>query len=71
MNRKIAGEEADLIWRKRRLIIEIDGGPFHLDVGEDLRKQQIWERAGYTVRRIPSDAVWNEPARLVALTERR
>ncbi len=26
-----------------RLIIEIDGGPFHLDVGEDARKQAVWE----------------------------
>ena len=28
VNVKVAGEEADLVWRKWRLIIEIDGGPF-------------------------------------------
>jgi|SRR5215207_1683665 len=34
---RIAGEEADLSWPASRLIIEVDGGPFHLDVGEDAR----------------------------------
>ena len=57
LNRRIAGEEADLSWRSERLIIEIDGGPFHLDRGEDARKQSNWERAGWTVERIPSGEV--------------
>src|SRR4029079_10619561 len=43
LNYRIAGEEADLSWPAERLIIEIDGGPFHLDIGEDARKQAIWE----------------------------
>ena len=46
LNHRIAGEEADLSWPRYRLIIEIDGGPFHLDVGEDARKQTIWEQLG-------------------------
>ena len=33
LNVRIAGEEADLSWRAPKLIIEIDGRPFHLDVG--------------------------------------
>ena len=57
LNRRIAGEEADLSWRSERVIIEIDGGPFHLDRGEDARKQEIWERAGWTVLRVPSGEV--------------
>src|SRR5262249_42187384 len=39
LNRRIAGEEADLSWREFRHIVEIDGGPFHQDRGEDARKE--------------------------------
>jgi very-short-patch-repair endonuclease len=67
LNVPIAGEEADLSWAARRLVIEIDGGPFHLDVGEDARKQARWETAGWTVRRIGSDDVYGRPERLLAL----
>ncbi|HEY1357297.1 MAG TPA: DUF559 domain-containing protein [Thermoleophilaceae bacterium] len=67
LNCDVAGEEADLSWPAERLIIEIDGGPFHLDAGEDARKQAIWEGAGWTVRRIDSDRVYDSPGRLLAL----
>lgn len=67
LNVRIAGEEADLSWSARRALIEVDGGPFHLDAGEDARKQACWERAGWTVRRIGSDDVYAAPERLVAL----
>jgi hypothetical protein len=67
LNVHIAGEEADLSWPGPRLIIEIDGGPFHLDVGEDARKQASWEEAGWTVRRIPSADVYERPHRLLSL----
>lgn len=67
LNHRIAGEEADLSWPSERLIIEIDGGPFHLDKGEDARKQRTWEAAGWVVRRLPSGAVYETPARLLAL----
>lgn len=67
LNHRIAGVEADLSWRTERLIVEIDGGPFHLDIGEDAHKQARWEAAGWTVRRLPSDHVYEEPDRLVAL----
>jgi hypothetical protein len=70
LNVRIAGQEADLSWRGLRLIIEIDGGPFHLDSGEDARKQRIWEAAGWTVRRIPSDDVYEGAERLLALAPR-
>jgi hypothetical protein len=68
LNDRIAGEEADLSWREYRLIIEIDGGPFHLDVGEDARKQALWEAAGWEVRRIDSDDVYERPHVLLALS---
>jgi hypothetical protein len=67
LNVRIAGEEADLSWPASRLIIEIDGGPFHLDRGEDARKQARWERAGWTVRRISADAVYERPQGLLDL----
>jgi hypothetical protein len=67
LNVRIAGEEADLVWRRLMLIIEIDGGPWHLDAGEDARKQALWEGAGYEVRRIPADGVYDHPPRLLAL----
>jgi Protein of unknown function (DUF559) len=67
LNVKIAGEEADLSWRCNRLIIEIDGGPFHLDGGEDARKQACWEGAGWTVRRLSADDVYERPDRFLEL----
>jgi hypothetical protein len=67
LNRKVGGEEADLSWQAQQLIIEIDGGPFHQDVGEDARKEAVWRAAGWTVLRIPSDDVYDAPERLLAL----
>ena len=65
LNRRIAGEEADLVWPRERLIIEVDGRPFHLDAGEDERKQRVWEQAGWSVRRVASDEI---EERLLSLT---
>lgn len=66
LNVLVAGEECDLSWPSGT-IIEIDGGPFHLDAGEDARKQACWEAAGWVVRRIDSDDVYERPNRLLAL----
>jgi hypothetical protein len=65
LNYRIAGEEADLSWGDVRVIVEIDGGPFHLDVGEDARKQAAWEGAGWAVRRLTSDDIYEHPERLL------
>jgi Transcriptional regulator, AbiEi antitoxin/Protein of unknown function (DUF559) len=67
VNAKFAGEEADLAWPTSKLIVELDGPQFHLDAAEDLRKQRIWESAGWTVRRLPTDDVYLHPDRLLAL----
>ena len=67
LNVRIAGEEADLSWPAHRLIIELDGPQYHLDRGEDDRKRACWEAAGWTVRRMPSPAVVDQPQRLLAL----
>jgi predicted transcriptional regulator of viral defense system len=66
LNEKVAGEEADLSWVAERLIIEVDGGPFHQDVGEDVRKEAVWHAAGWRVVRIPSDDIYDAPQRLLA-----
>lgn len=68
LNVKVAGEEADLVWRREKLIIEIDGGPYHQDVGEDARKEAAWHGAGWRVERIPSDDVYDSPAALLSLS---
>jgi predicted transcriptional regulator of viral defense system len=67
LNVAIAGEEADLSWAASQLIVEVDGKPFHLDFGEDARKERAWRAAGWVVRRISSDDVYKRPARLLAL----
>jgi hypothetical protein len=67
LNHPVAGEEADLSWPAEQLIIEIDGGPFHQDVGEDARKEAVWRGAGWTVLRLPSDDVYDDPQRLLTL----
>ena len=70
LNVDIADEEADLSWPRKRLIIEIDGGPFHQDVGEDARKEAAWRNAGWTVRRIDSNDVYENPNRLLSIAPR-
>jgi very-short-patch-repair endonuclease len=67
LNVKVAGEEADLSWPRYRVIVEIDGGPYHQDVGEDARKEAAWTSAGWDVRRLPSDDVYEQPRLLLAL----
>ena len=67
LNARIAGEEADLSWPSYRLIVEVDGKPFHLDVGEDARKEALWRAAGWTVRRLSSDDVYERPSRLLRI----
>lgn len=67
VNTRAARVEADFHWPQYRLIIEIDGPQFHQFADEDARKQAIWERAGNTVRRIPSDDIYHHPDRLISL----
>jgi hypothetical protein len=71
VNELIAGEEADLSWPHHRRIIEIDGPQYHQINSEDARKQQIWERAGFSVERISSDDVYASPELLIRLAPHR
>jgi hypothetical protein len=68
LNSDIEGEEADLPWpQPKKRIIEIDGPQYHRFKDEDARKQRIWEAAGWTVRRISSDAVFDQPETFLEL----
>jgi hypothetical protein len=67
VNHRVAGEEADLVFLRRREIIEIDGPQFHRFSDEDERKQAKWEAAGFRVIRLPSWEIYNRPELLAAL----
>jgi hypothetical protein len=67
VNARVGGEEADLVWTGRRVIVEVDGPQYHRFPEEDARKQRAWRAAGYVVRRVKSDAVYRAPADLLAL----
>ena len=68
VNVRVGGEEADLVWRDRRLIVEIDSKEFHQFPDEDARKQARWEEVGFTVRRVAANDVYFHPGRLLAAT---
>jgi len=67
VNERIAGEEADLSWPGARVIIELDGPSYHVLRDTDIRKMKAWRAAGFDVRRLPTDAVYQAPERLLAL----
>jgi very-short-patch-repair endonuclease len=70
INVRIAGEEADLSWPGKRLIVEIDGSSFHQDKLEDARKTRAWRGAGWHVERVPAAAVYDDPNRLIRAARR-
>lgn len=61
LNVVVGGEEADLVQPLSKLIVELDGPQFHLFITEDARKQCVWEQAGWVVRRLPTDDVYDRP----------
>jgi very-short-patch-repair endonuclease len=65
--RQVAGREADLVWRQRKLIVEIDSKEWHQFTDLDAAKQARWEAAGYTVRRIMANDVYRRPEMLLVL----
>ena len=52
------------------MIVEIDGPQYHRFRDADARKEQRWRSAGYDVRRIASDLVYDRPDLLLALAPR-
>jgi len=69
VNVRIAGREADFVWRRWKLIIEVQSKAFHpveLEI-DDVEKKLLWERAGYTVRHVWADDIYHRPHLLLAL----
>jgi hypothetical protein len=66
VNVVVDGGEGDLVFRDRRLIVELDGPQFHQFPELDAIKQRRWEDAGWTVRRLPTGDVFTHPLRLIA-----
>lgn len=67
VNVKIAGHEADYSWPQHRRIVELDGPDFHRHPTHDLRIQRRWERAGWSVGRLPTGDIYSHPTRLLEL----
>lgn len=66
LNVLVAGEEGDLVFPGWHHIVELDSHGYHPFPEVDERKQRIWEAAGWTVGRVPTDAVHDAPAILLA-----
>lgn len=71
VNATIHGAEADLTWMRERDIVEIDGPQYHRLTDEDARKTEIWEAAGFRVRRLSSPRLFADPFSLLHLAPRR
>jgi len=67
VNEDVAGEEADLSWPHACLIIELDGPSYHVLRDADIRKMKVWHAAGFEVLRLPTDAIYADPERLLSL----
>jgi very-short-patch-repair endonuclease len=67
VNEEVAGEEADLSWRRLGLIIELDGPQFHVLRDADARKTATWTQAGNRVLRMSTDTLFATPEALVEL----
>jgi very-short-patch-repair endonuclease len=69
VNVKIGGWEVDLLWRDRRLAVELDGYASHSSpraFARDYRKAAELEQLGLRVLRVSADQVWDEPQATVA-----
>jgi hypothetical protein len=60
INSIVHGEEADLHWPAARLIVELDGTPYHRsprELARDRRKDVVWHRNGELVLRFTDEQV--------------
>lgn len=65
VNVGVAGREADYVWRRRKLIVEVHSKEFHPFAIDDLEKKDRWEGAGYTVRYVWANDIYVRPDRLL------
>lgn len=67
---KLAGFKADFFWPEYRLIVEVDGYPYHGHrhaFERDRRRDQAHIAAGYTVIRFTRRQMEDEPLRVIAV----
>jgi very-short-patch-repair endonuclease len=72
-NTRVAGWEADVLWPRHRLVVEVDGYAYHGNRAafeRDRRKDAALVAAGYRVIRITWRQIADEPHRVVALLAR-
>jgi len=69
VNAKVLGIERDFVWRAQRLVVETDGGTFHLPKAARERDYEDDARlvvAGWRVVRVSYDQVLYEPDAVAA-----
>lgn len=65
----VEGERVDALWRKERVIVELDGFAFHKSRRQfeaDRRRDAKLQVAGYRVLRITQERLINEPQQVLA-----
>ena len=68
-NRRVAGYEVDVLWRRRRLVVELDGRAFHSHARafeRDRERDANLLAAGYRVLRVTWQRLTREPEREAA-----
>jgi very-short-patch-repair endonuclease len=68
-NAIVEGECVDALWRKERVIVELDGFAFHKSRAQfeaDRRRDAKLQVAGYRVLRITQERLTNEPDKVLA-----
>jgi very-short-patch-repair endonuclease len=67
MNVIVAGEEVDALWRREKLIVELDGREYHEHRFEaDREKDAIVVSAGFSVARVTWDRLSHQADREAA-----
>ncbi len=67
---RIGRYTVDFYWPSHRLVVETDGADYHghpLAQKRDARKTEALQARGYTVLRIPEEALHGAPARVARL----
>jgi very-short-patch-repair endonuclease/predicted transcriptional regulator of viral defense system len=72
-NARVAGFEVDFLWRRLKLVVEVDGYAFHSTRGafeRDRRRDADLQAAGFRVLRLTWRQIADEPAAVVGLLAR-